>query len=544
MSRRRRRSLTVWLRRSVQLVVLAAFIAAVIATQPVAGEAPADWVRPFFELDPLIWVLGSVAAHALVFLPLLLIVTVVVTLVLGRVFCGWFCPLGTVHALATWCFRRFNPKRRPVEHWSRWQLAKYVTLFGLITLAVCGIQWVVLFDPIVIMVRTTTTALLPALQWAVEDASTAIYQEDPALGDWHLTSITEPVYETIRDHTFVTPGQAFVGSGLVLAFFVLIVGLNVVRPRFWCRYVCPLGGLLGLIAWRPVLTRKVNDDACNQCDLCGMSCHGASTTQPGAGWKPQECFGCLNCTDTCPQDGVRFTLAAPWQRGLDREPVDLGRRELMAGVGAGAAALLFMRTTPQARGTEFNPKLIRPPGARAEPDFLARCIGCGACMRVCPTGGLHPCTTDAGVDGLWTPKLVPKIGYCEYECNACGQVCPTGAIATLSLEDKQAVRIGLARFDTGRCLPYAYGRNCMVCEEHCPVPDKAIYFIETAVTMRDGATTSVLQPRVDPDKCIGCGICENVCPFQDMPAIRVTSANESRHPDARPILPGGGFSYP
>jgi formate hydrogenlyase subunit 6/NADH:ubiquinone oxidoreductase subunit I len=164
-------------------------------------------------------------------------------------------------------------------------------------------------------------------------------------------------------------------------------------------------------------------------------------------------------------------------------------------------------------------------------------------MKVCPTGGLQPTLTEAGFEGLWTPMLVPQIGYCDYMCNLCGQVCPTEAIEPLKLEDKHATRIGLASFDVTRCIPYAYGRNCMVCEEHCPIPDKAIYCLDVEFQDRNGEKKTIKQPHVDAEKCIGCGICEHVCPYKDRPAIRVNSANESRNTDNQPIL-GSGEDYP
>jgi formate hydrogenlyase subunit 6/NADH:ubiquinone oxidoreductase subunit I len=158
-------------------------------------------------------------------------------------------------------------------------------------------------------------------------------------------------------------------------------------------------------------------------------------------------------------------------------------------------------------------------------------------MKVCTTGGLQPTLTEAGLEGIWTPRLIPKIGPCDQSCNLCGHVCPTGAIKPLSVEEKEQVRIGLASFDTTRCIPYAYGRNCSVCEEHCPVPTKAIYAVEVEVVDRNGVRQKILQPRVDPSLCTGCGLCENVCPYMDRPAIRVTSANESRHEGKnQPIL--------
>lgn len=542
MSRFRVRTPTVRLRRTVQLLVLALFLAVVLAARPQPGQRLPVWLESFFHLDPLIPVVTGLAAHAVQWAFLLSVVTVVVTVLLGRVFCGWFCPLGTVHALVGRLFERWRPARQR-EHWHRGQLAKYYVLAALLVLALFGVQWLVLVDPLVILYRTLTVALWPAAQGGVESTATAIYQADPGVGTWRVTSVTEPVYRTVRDLLFVKQQQSFLNSGFVLGFFLFITGLNFVQRRFWCRYICPLGALLGLLAWRPWLVRKLDTGACNQCDLCGLTCHGAASTGPGTGWKPQECLGCLNCTSACAAGGLKFRWELPWRHGLAPERVNLSRRGMLEAAAGGVVAAMVLRASPQARGATFHPLLLRPPGAADEADFLARCTACGLCMKVCPTGGLHPTLFEAGLDGLFTPRLVPRIGYCDYECNACGQVCPTAAIRPLPLAEKKAVRLGLAAFDVGRCLPYAYGRNCMVCEEHCPVPDKAIYFAPVTVTGRDGVPTELLRPHVDPAHCTGCGICENVCPFKDQPAIRVTSANESRHAANQPIL-GSGSGYP
>ena len=190
-----------------------------------------------------------------------------------------------------------------------------------------------------------------------------------------------------------------------------------------------------------------------------------------------------------------------------------------------------------------NPALIRPPGARNEKEFLQLCVRCGECMKVCLTNGLQPAGFETGLEALWSPRLVPRIGYCEFNCTLCGQVCPTQAIEPLPVEEKRKVKIGLAAFDTSRCLPYAFQTPCIVCEEHCPLPKKAIWFVETEVTRHDGSSLTIKLPRVDPDLCIGCGICETKCVIQDLPAIRVTSANEDRNPANRVILKSAGALY-
>jgi formate hydrogenlyase subunit 6/NADH:ubiquinone oxidoreductase subunit I len=75
-----------------------------------------------------------------------------------------------------------------------------------------------------------------------------------------------------------------------------------------------------------------------------------------------------------------------------------------------------------------------------------------------------------------------------------------------------------------------------VCEEHCPISDKAIYTIEVEVQDHDGTRKKVKQPHVDPSRCIGCGICENVCPLKERPAVRVASTNETRRPGQRQVI--------
>jgi MauM/NapG family ferredoxin protein len=173
-------------------------------------------------------------------------------------------------------------------------------------------------------------------------------------------------------------------------------------------------------------------------------------------------------------------------------------------------------------------KLIRPPGALPEPQFLAKCVKCGECMKVCPTNGLQPALDEAGPEGLWTPVLVPRIGYCEYLCSLCSQVCPTGAIRGLKIPEKIEIRIGSAWIHKHRCIPYALGESCMVCRESCPTTPKAIQLFRMEVLLTDGSVATPRAPLVDAEICIGCGICETRCPVVDEPAIYCTSIGETR----------------
>jgi len=165
---------------------------------------------------------------------------------------------------------------------------------------------------------------------------------------------------------------------------------------------------------------------------------------------------------------------------------------------------------------------------------------------VCPNNALHPTLEQAGIEGLWTPALTPRIGYCEPSCVLCSEVCPTGAIWQLSARQKgwvaasaatdEPVRVGTAFYDRGRCLPWAMATECIVCEEWCPVSPKAIYLEEAQVADAAGTMKTVKQPRVDAKRCVGCGACEYACPLQDRPAVYVTSIGESRSPSNQILL--------
>jgi ferredoxin len=188
-------------------------------------------------------------------------------------------------------------------------------------------------------------------------------------------------------------------------------------------------------------------------------------------------------------------------------------------MAAGVAMVPLVRLGSLARRPqEF---LIRPPGGQDEGEFLSRCIRCGECMKVCLTNGLQPVLWEAGLEGFYTSRLVPRLGYCAYSCNLCGQVCPTGAIPKLDLQVKQATPLGAAHINRSRCIPYNEGADCLVCEEHCPVSPKAITYNLIEVLDQQGRKVQVKGPVVQTDRCIGCGHCEYVCPVGGDSAIRV-----------------------
>jgi formate hydrogenlyase subunit 6/NADH:ubiquinone oxidoreductase subunit I len=121
-----------------------------------------------------------------------------------------------------------------------------------------------------------------------------------------------------------------------------------------------------------------------------------------------------------------------------------------------------------------------------------------------------------------------RLGYCEYNCNLCGIVCPTGAIHELDIEDKKKRIMGLAYFDKNRCIPWVSGDDCIVCEEHCPLPKKAIEFESKEIWIAGKGMKTVKLPFILRDRCIGCGICETRCPVPGRAAILVNREGEER----------------
>lgn len=152
-------------------------------------------------------------------------------------------------------------------------------------------------------------------------------------------------------------------------------------------------------------------------------------------------------------------------------------------------------------------KLLRPPGAKNEADFAALCIRCGRCGQVCPYKSIKLAGLFDGIAVMGTPVIKAREAPC-YLCMKCPPACPSGALDR-RLSKKQDVRMGTARINKKECLAWQ-GTLCRSCYQNCPLVDSAIKMDEK------------LRPVVDEKKCVGCGICENVCPVE--PAAIVVKA--------------------
>ena len=523
------------LRRALQLAFLAAFVLLfALAAYPLKAPVPVDL---FLRADPLLALSAMISLRRLI-LPLLwyALPLVVLSLLLGRVFCGWACPMGTVLDI---CERLFRVQARPRAHAPQWSRAKFYVLIGLLVTMLLpaahrakqevalsqsvGLSAVYLADPMALLTRTLTWAGLPAVQYVFtfgRDTATAwayspLVERHPTLAralspvQFGLSRAARPVY--------------FRTGLLTFAIFAAIVALGRYAPRFWCRNLCPLGALLALLGKASPFRLAVSD-RCTPCMRCANECKMGAIGEEPHRYAGPECIGCFTCLAVCPEGAVSLTLGH--QRTGRDDAVRLDRRRVLQAVGLGVAAVVLPKVdwrTSRSAATEgvlkiSSERLIRPPGARAEEEFVTACVRCGECMKVCPTNALQPALGEGGLEALATPILVPRIGPCSQPCNLCGRVCPTSAIGAFSVAEKAHLYLGTARVDRSTCIAWAADRQCLICQEACP-------YAAISQTLVGG----VGKPVVDERICVGCGMCEWVCPVEPLGAIRVCSAGDRRH---------------
>ncbi|MFH0788658.1 MAG: 4Fe-4S binding protein [Pseudomonadota bacterium] len=462
-------------------------------------------VNIFFRLDPLVAATAMLAARAIISLLLLSLIVVGLTLILGRFFCGWFCPLGSLLDL-------FHPLIPPKKGNSNGQRRswKYLLLGFILVAAFFGLPVVGYFDPFSVLIRGLAISVDPFFNYTVVSFFNFLYQHSPA----GVSSLSEPVYAFFKDSLLPYNQKTFTLSLLSLFILLSIFALERLERRFWCKNLCPLGGLLALLS-RFARLRGHIQSSCRECQLCTKLCRMEAIDQDDH-LAPGDCNLCLDCLDFCPDKAISFGFKKPAERQV---PLGVSRRAFIGTLSTGLILPAFLKVRAETKIPD--PTVIRPPGALKEDLFLDRCVRCGECMKVCLNNALQPCWLEAGMEGIFSPRLIPRLGYCEFNCTLCGQVCPSGAIQKLSLPEKQKTVIGLAYFDKNRCLPYAKGIPCIVCEEHCPTPEKAIKFRDISVLNPEGKLVTIKQPYVIDQLCIGCGICENKCPLEGKAAVLI-----------------------
>ena len=398
---------------------------------------------------------------------------VILTALIGRFFCGWVCPLGSLIEFLDTVMapvRKMNPLGRHVRNFEK-------------KLVATPPSWALLG-----IVSVTVFFIPPVLQYL------------------------HPNVWIIRIFSLSAPGLGFLGFLFVLSLF---------SRRFWCTMICPLGALYGLIACLPFFRLSITKcSGCGKCDICPMKAalYRAKTI------LPHQCILCFDYEALCPVEG--FSYGRIIKRNTDSPP-DESRRAflrqsgiLVGGIVAGSLFSFISGKVLPALGNDresspgVNTGLIRPPGVtalREEKEFIRRCLRCLQCVQSCPNQIIRITGSEYGFANLFTPHVRFEEYGCDFYCQVCQLVCPNYAIPLQDLGEKQRTKMGLASVDPNLCVVYTENTNCLVCEEMCPVPEKAIKVLEE-VKLVDGEELLLRYPDVKPSLCIGCGVCEAHCP--------------------------------
>lgn len=458
-----------------------------------------DFLNAFLIFDPLVQfvtiALSGITVYAVVFPTCLIILTFLT----GRTFCGWICPMGTLLDVYEWfmpgVMRGELHDRLPKMFRNRHHIKYYILLITVV-MAAFGYQFLLLLDPLVLLNRGLTAGLYPVLTWL-------------------MPGINKGVEFTIY------------GATGAFGFFITVFLLNHIHSRFWCRVLCPLGAVLGVISRYSLASRYSPD--CVQCTKCDTQCPtGAIDEEDANRFSKSECVMCMDCDVACPFD-INILSWGKLKNFFFRDkidiPLDLKRRHFAWSLFGGMFAIPFIHANGKSKYS--NKTKLRPPHSQADDDhFTSQCIRCWECIKSCPTNVLQPDMTGFfDLKNLWTPVFVPAAGACMTECNMCSEVCPTDAIQKYDITQKYDVKIGTAELVEDKCIGYD-GKQCNKCVDVCPtnaIPIKNLFW-------KKGNT---IPARVIWEKCIDCGWCEFACidMVPGTPAIVVVAAGRGQIAD-------------
>ncbi len=428
--------------------------------------------------------------HLLSFAAVGFIVVLLLTLLFGRVYCSFLCPLGTLQDIIRYVSNRF--KRRKLYRYSKPKntLRYGILLLTLIFLISGSLVFLNLLDPysgfgkiISNLVRPVYYTLNNVLVWVLNQ-----------FGNYSLFKVE------LKSYSWTSFGYSVALLGLI-GWFVYKQG------REYCNSVCPVGTFLGLISRFSIFRIRLDESLCNSCGICGARCKSGCIDTKNKKVDFSRCVGCMNCLIACPSSGVKFTT-----NKIETEMIPVTvpeeRRSFLKKSLVTVGGIVTLSKDAFTEGIN-NGKIpvvkeypVIPPGALSIRHFTNTCTACHLCVSACPTHVIQPSLFQYGIKGMMQPYMDYHAHFCNFECTLCSEVCPTGAIQPIGLEEKKLTQLGISKFIKENCVVYTDEKDCGACSEHCPTKAVNMVFYKDKLKI----------PEVNDKICIGCGACEYACP--------------------------------
>ena len=443
-------------------------------------------------------------------------VLVILTLLLGRIYCSVICPLGIMQDIIA----RLNRKKNRYSYSGEKRVLRYAVLVVFVVLLVVGLgAFAALLAPYSSYGRIAENLLRPVYLF----------------GNNILASIAEHFnsYAFYHADVWIKSLPTFI---IAAVSFVVIGYLAWRGGRTYCNTICPVGTVLSFFARFSLFKIYFDEDKCRKCSKCSKNCKASCIDYKNMTVDYSRCVTCGNCLEQCSFDALHFGMRAKKkvERGerneekAGKQGVDEGKRAFLLGAAlatTGAAIAQVKKKTDgglaviEDKEAPNRTTPITPPGSYSAKNMAQHCTACQLCVSECPNEVLRPSTD---LMTLMQPTMSYERGYCRPECNRCSEVCPTGAIEPIKKEDKTSIQIGHAVWVKHQCIPVMTDADkdqetveCGNCARHCPTG--AILM----VPLREDDEESPMVPTVNAAKCIGCGACENLCPARPFPAIYV-----------------------
>ncbi len=438
---------------------------------------------------------------------------VLLTLLLGRIYCSIVCPLGVMQDVIGW-IRKHLPKKlfkhvktKNLYSYSkekRWLRYNVLALFVISFVAGIG-SFVALLAPYSSYGRIVMNLFRPIYEW----------------GNNLLANIAEHYdsYAFYSVETWMRSVPTFVIATITFATLLVLAWRN---GRTYCNTICPVGTMLSFLSRFSLLRIHFDSEKCRNCSKCSKNCKSNCIDYKTHTVDYSRCIVCGNCLDECQFGALSYDilrLHSPARKKQDS--VDEGRRAFLTGLTIATATAVLAQDKKKVDGglAAIEDKVVptrntplTPPGSLSASNMARRCTGCQLCVSECPNDVLRPSTD---LLTLMQPTMSYERGYCRPECTRCSQVCPSGAIQPVQREDKSSTQIGHAVWIKKNCIPVTDGVECGNCERHCPAG--AIQMVPLDADDPLGPYI----PAVNEAVCIGCGACENLCPARPFSAIYV-----------------------